>query len=187
MARNAYRWSEIEVAEAADKRVIENGIHDNVHRVEVPTDDRPNFRREMVWLPVQCVVAELKVRTIKESVVVRMGPDKEQADFSSVNRRATFLGNAVERKVKPGLEPIGNAISPLGYAVERFVWYQTTGEGRRLRTISNKIIVPREVEDPGFSNHGVIHLDFIGLAARQSRNDKHGAHYYEKRSCSPSP
>src|ERR1700679_670213 len=83
--RNADRRGKIEALEAAGEGIIENGIHDDVDRMEMPANDRPNLRREVAWLPVQGVVTELKIRTEKETVIGRMRPDEESAELAAVN------------------------------------------------------------------------------------------------------
>src|ERR1700734_1452797 len=127
--------------------------------MQVPANDGANLRSKMVRLPVQGVVAELKVRTEKKLVIGRMRPDEEQPNFASVNRRAPILRDAVQRKVKARLEPRGKTVGPLGYAVERLVWYESTGECRHGQAIGDEVIVPGEIEDSGFGDRGIVDLD----------------------------
>ena len=134
----------------------------------------------MVRLPVQGVVAELKVCAEKKLAIGRMRPDEEQADLASVNRRATILRDAVERKVKARLEPRGNTVSPFGHTVERLVRYESTRKSGSFRAVSNKIIMPGEIEDSGLGNYGIINLDLISLRERHSGRDKQSTHYQDE-------
>src|SRR6266700_2558959 len=62
----------IETLKTARKGIVENGIHDDVDRMQVPTDDRSNFRSVAPLIPMLGIVTELEVCGVKELAIIRM-------------------------------------------------------------------------------------------------------------------
>src|SRR5262249_12870368 len=88
---------EIEAFEAALPRVIENRIDDDIHRLQMPSDDRPNFGCVPILVPMFRVVAEFEIRAIKELAIIGSGRRKQKTDLPSVDLRAEIFVDAIQR------------------------------------------------------------------------------------------
>ena len=89
------RWREVEILEAADKGVIENGIHDDVHRMQVQSDDRPNLGCKVIQIPMFGVVTEFEIHGAKECAIVGMRRGEQQAYLAAIDRCAAVFRDTV--------------------------------------------------------------------------------------------
>src|SRR6202166_5392682 len=87
---------------------------------------------------------------------------------------APVFGDAVQRKIKARLKPIGHAVGPFRYAIQRFVRYQTTRERGILQTIGSEVVVEREIEHSTLGNACVVYLNLFILphAVRRKQNNR---------------
>jgi len=76
---------------------------------------------------------------------------------------APVFGDAVQRKIKARLKPIGHAVGPFRYAIQRFVRYQTTRERGVVQTIGSEVVVQREIEHSTLGNACVVYLNLVSL------------------------
>src|ERR1700730_4186413 len=77
------RRREFDILDAAVGR-IENRVDDDVHRLEVPADDRSDFGSKAARVPPLRVVTEFEVRAVEEPPVFRMRQGEEEAYFGAV-------------------------------------------------------------------------------------------------------
>src|SRR5439155_5398493 len=94
---HARRGREVEALKAASPGVVENRIYDDIDGLQMPTHDRPDFRRVPPLIPVFRVVAEFEIRPVKELAIIGSGRCEQKADLSSVDLGAEILIDAVER------------------------------------------------------------------------------------------
>src|SRR5207249_2910535 len=81
---NARGWREIEILKTVIGGV-ENRIDDDVHRFQVPTDDRPNLGRKSRRVPMSVIKAKLKISAVEEPTVVRMRHGEQCAQLEAVH------------------------------------------------------------------------------------------------------
>jgi len=98
-----------------------------------------------------------------------MWHDEQFAHLESVQHRTEVTGDAVERKIQTLLEPVCDAVSPFGHAIERVVGNEAAREARRLQSIERVIVVKFKIKDAGVGNLGVVDLDFVGLSKSTDR------------------
>jgi hypothetical protein len=99
-------------------------------------------------------------------------PDKQHAQFAAVYTGSAVFGDAVQRKIKARLKPIGHSIRPFRYAIERFVRYQTTRERGVVQTIGCEVVVQREIEHSTLGNACVVYLNLVSLRQADYRHRK---------------
>src|SRR5579859_3676828 len=151
---------EVEIPEAAEIRVVENGIDDDVPRMKVQAEDGPNLRREAAGIPVLGVVTEFEIHGVDEGAVVSVRLGKKQAQLAAIDGWAAVLGvDTVKRQVKTGLEPVGDAIGPFGGAVPGLIGDETAREGWRLLPVGREVVVQREVDNTGRGDGAIVDLD----------------------------
>jgi len=75
---------EIETLGAAAPGIIENGIDDDVPRMQMPAEDGPNLRRGAIGIPIFRVVTEFEICAEEKFAVVGMWADKQHAKFETV-------------------------------------------------------------------------------------------------------
>src|ERR1700688_2556276 len=85
---------------------------------------------------------------------------------------APVFGDAVQRKIKARLKPIGHAVGPFRYAIQRFVRYQTTRERGVVQTIGSEVVVQREIEHSTLGNACVVYLNLVSLRQTDCRQRK---------------
>src|SRR4029453_2816267 len=119
------------------------GVDEYVGLVEMPADDRPDFRREAMRVPSLRVVAELEVRAEYELPIVSVRHGEERAQLEAVEAKAEVLVVGVERQVEAGFEPPRHAKRPLGHAVPRLVGGDRAGERRLLDALRREVVVDR--------------------------------------------
>src|SRR5579883_96389 len=142
----------------------------------MPTDDGPDLGSESPGVPMAGVVAELEIGGVEELAIVGMRHGEEQADLAAVNACAAVCGDAVERQVKSGFEPIGDAPGPFSDAVQIIVVYQSAREGRGLQADGREVVVPGKIEHAWLGNGAVVYLDLVGLREDYRRQRNEGAY-----------
>ena len=99
-----------------------------------------------------------------------MRPHKQFAKLKAINCPAAPRGvDGVHRQIKSLLEPVGDAVGPLGCAVERVVGNDAARESRSRSPAGSKIAVNHEIELTLVFNLSVVDLDLVGL-----RKGRHG-------------
>src|SRR5256714_11761517 len=91
IAGDSRRWREVQVFLAV-VRGVENRIDDDVHRMQVPTDDRSNLRGEARRVPMLGVVAEFEIHAVEESPIIGMRHREQQAQLHAIKHRAAMSG-----------------------------------------------------------------------------------------------
>src|SRR6185437_2618888 len=131
---------EVEILEAADIGIIENGVDDDVPWMQVQAEDGPNLRGVATGIPVPSVVTEFKIYSVNKDMVVGMRLDKEQAQLAAIDGRTAVLGVETGKwQVEAGFEPVGDAIGPFGGAVPGFVGDEAAGERRCFLSVGGEI------------------------------------------------
>ena len=161
---DARAWGEVEILEAAEIGIIENGVDDDVPGMQVQAEDGPNLRRVAAGIPMLGVVTEFEIHGVNEGAVVGMRLGKEQAQLAAIDGGAAVLGvDSVKRQIETGFEPVGDAVGPFGRAVPGLVWDEAAGEGGRLLSVGGEVVVHCEIDDAGRGNGAIVDLDFVGL------------------------
>ena len=78
IAGDSRRWREVQILQAV-VRGVENWIDDEVHRGQMPTDDRSDLRGETRRVPMLRVVAEFEIHAVEETTIIRMRDGEQQA------------------------------------------------------------------------------------------------------------
>jgi Transposase len=81
--------------------LTENRFHDDVPRLRVPADDRPDFRCKALLVPSMRVDAELEVRAVEEPAVVGMGHGEQRSQLESVDPPPAFLSCMYSGRYSP--------------------------------------------------------------------------------------
>src|SRR5438105_14712770 len=129
-------WRKVQILQAV-VRGVENRIDDDVHGMEVPTDDRSNLRGEARRVPMPGVEAEFEIHAVEESPIIRTRYREQQTQLQAVKHRAAMSGSladTVQGQIQSRLEPRAHAVGPFGHAVERPVGYQGAGKCRGRQT-----------------------------------------------------
>ena len=82
--RDARCRHEFEVTETTVIVGVHNWIEDDVHRFQMQTDNGPYLGGNPPGFPILVIDAELEIDAVKESVVGRMRPHEQLAQFESV-------------------------------------------------------------------------------------------------------
>src|SRR3954463_3942666 len=98
----------------------------------MPADDWPDLGGEMRCVPMFGIETELEIDPIDEGSVSCVGNGEEGAQLPTVERAPAVLVDAVQGRVKPSLEPIGDAERPFRGAIEGLIGNDRTWEGGRL-------------------------------------------------------
>jgi len=107
IVRDASRRREIEILDALI-RVVEDRIDEDVPGAKVHAEDRADFGRIALRVPMLRIEAEFEIHRIDEHTVVGVRHGEEFAQLPPIERAAARVGDAIERKIKPLLEPVGD-------------------------------------------------------------------------------
>ena len=113
-------------------------------------DDGTNLGSEAPFVPVSRVVAEFEIRAVEKGAFVGARRGEQQTNLAAIDfGRSAILGDAVQRQVKPCLEPVRHAISPFRDAVERLIRIRPPGNAGVFRPSGGEVIVQDEIEHAG--------------------------------------
>lgn len=132
--------------------------------MQVQPDNRPDLGADASVLPVKGVDAELVIDSVKECVVVSVGPDKQLADFKAVDGCGVVHPiNRVHGKIESLLHPGRHAVGPFGSSVERVISDDGPREDGDSPSSGREVAVKHEIEYTRRLALRIIDLDLVGL------------------------
>jgi hypothetical protein len=129
----------------------------------MPAHDGTDLLGVAARVPMCRVPAEFKIHSVEEGLIGRIRLYEQCPELKSIVGQRTIPADAVERQVKPRLEPAGDPVCPLWNAVERVVWNNGSGKVRGRTPIGRVIVVQGQIEYAWRGNFGVIDLNLIRL------------------------
>src|SRR5579863_337741 len=164
VVRNAGRGNVFEMLDPANVVGVHDGVVDDVPRMQMDTDDRPDLGGDAPGFPVVVVDAELEVDAVKEEVILGVGAHEQFSQLEAVDGGAAPAGDGSgHRQVEPLLKPVGDTVGPLERGVEGLVSDDRAGEVGRLSADGRVIVVHHQIEHARFGDLGIVDLDFVGL------------------------
>src|SRR5436309_1748648 len=172
IAGDSSRRREVQVFQAV-VRGVENRIDDDVHRRQVPTEDRSNLRGEALRIPMPGVVTEFEIYAVEERTIIRTRHGEQEAQLDAIEHRAAMSvsrTDTVEGQIESRLEPRRYAVGPFGHPIQRFVGQEGAGKCRGRQAIGSEIGVQREIELAPRRQSAIVHLDLVSLCGDWLRN-----------------